>query len=588
MRGSREIVNFPVLEKKGRNMKTGEDLRRSITGIDHKSYGMYKNLAGSYQFRNYILHFDHVQGDPFASPSRLRLELSAAEHGFPGEYRENKHRRLALEDMVLRQFQRNLRSLDTGRMGSGKSGRISCCRTGQTIQERIAVLFQKGKLEVRFEMGLPARGRTILGREMTDLVFNLLPRLVAETFVYRKWSEAAKKRLLEAIRLSDNQTFIREELVRRRLTAFVADGAILPRESGISDKPMRGAIPFSSPADLRVEITLPHGLPVTGMGIPEGITVIAGGGYHGKSTLLKALEQGVYNHIKGDGREYVLTREYAVKIRAEDGRSVNHTDISLFINQLPNGQDTRDFTTENASGSTSQAANLIEALETGSRLLLLDEDTSATNFMIRDKVMARLVSDDKEPICTLLRRIRTLWERKGISFILVVGSSGDYLSVADLVLQLDHYHVKNVTAAAMRIIEEEGLSSQYPAAEVTEQERSRRLLPARAGRMKCKASGTDSVIIDRNLIDVRYLEQLTEPEQTVGLTYLAAYVCASLKAEEDFKGLADRIYQKIDKDGFLALVPRNYPGGQPALPRKEEMMACLNRYRALKFKSELP
>ena len=564
-------------------MKTGEDLRRSITGIDHKSYGMYKNLAGSYQFRNYILHFDHVQGDPFASPSRLRLELTAADHGFPGKYRQSKHRKLALEDMVLRQFQKNLRSLDTGRMGSGKSGRISCCRTGQTIQERIAVLFQKDRLEIRFEMGLPARGRTILGREMTDLVFHLLPKLVTGTFVYGRWSEEAKKRLSDAIKLSDNQAFIREELERRGLTAFVADGAILPRESGISDRPMKEASPFSSPEDLRVEIFLPHGQPITGMGIPEGITVIAGGGYHGKSTLLKALEQGVYNHIKGDGREYVLTRDYAFKIRAEDGRSVNHTDISLFINHLPNGQDTRDFTTENASGSTSQAANLMEALETGSRLLLLDEDTSATNFMIRDKVMAKLVSDDKEPICTLLRRIRTLWERKGVSFILVVGSSGDYLSVADLVLQLDHYHVKNVTAAAREIIEKEGLSNQYPAGETEDLKKSRQLLPVRTGRMKCKASGTDSVIIDRDLIDVRYLEQLTEPEQTVGLTYLTAYVCSSQKEAEDFKALADRIYQKIDRDGFMALIPRNYPAGQPALPRKEEMMACLNRYRALKF-----
>ena len=564
-------------------MKTGEDLRRSITGIDHKSYGMYKNLAGSYQFRNYILHFDHVQGDPFASPSRLRLELTAADHGFPREYRQSKHRKLALEDMVLRQFQKNLRSLDTGRMGSGKSGRISCCRTGQTIQERIAVLFQKDRLEIRFEMGLPARGRTILGREMTDLVFHLLPKLVTGTFVYGRWSEEAKKRLSDAIKLSDNQAFIREELERRGLTAFVADGAILPRESGISDRPMKEAIPFSSPEDLRVEISLPHGQPITGMGIPEGITVIAGGGYHGKSTLLKALEQGVYNHIRGDGREYVLTRDYAFKIRAEDGRSVNHTDISLFINHLPNGQDTRDFTTENASGSTSQAANLMEALETGSRLLLLDEDTSATNFMIRDKVMAKLVSDDKEPICTLLRRIRTLWERKGVSFILVVGSSGDYLSVADLVLQLDHYHVKNVTAAAREIIEKEGLSNQYPAGETEDLKKSRQLLPVRTGRMKCKASGTDSVIIDRDLIDVRYLEQLTEPEQTVGLTYLTAYVCSSQKEAEDFKALADRIYQKIDRDGFMALIPRNYPAGQPALPRKEEMMACLNRYRALKF-----
>ncbi len=566
-------------------MKTGEDLRRSIARIDNKSYGMYKSLAGSYQFKNYILHIDHVQGDPFASPSRLRFELGQADHGFPERYQDRKQRRLTLEDMILRQFQKELRKLDAGWMGSGKSGRISCCRPGQTIQERIAVIIYKDRLEVRFELGLPARGRTILAKEMNDLVFQLLPDLLEASFVFRAWSDKDKRRLEEAIRLSDNQTFIREELKRRGLAAFVADGALLPRENGVSDRPMKGAVPFSSPESLRISLDLPHGGPLSGMGIPEGITVIAGGGYHGKSTLLKALEQGIYNHIAGDGREYVLTRDDAVKIRAEDGRSVNHTDISLFISNLPGGQDTREFTTENASGSTSQAANLIEALETGSRLLLLDEDTSATNFMIRDQVMARLVTDDQEPICTLLRRIRGLREKGGISFILVVGSSGDYLSVADLVLQLDHYRVKDVTSAARTIADQAGLAGQYPAGEETYRERTRILAAGRPGRIKCKSSGTDSVIIDREVIDVRYLEQLTEPEQTVGLTYLTALICSRKTGPEDLKGLVDRLYDKIEKEGFLSVVPPNYPGGQPALPRKAELMACLGRYRTLKMKT---
>ena len=566
-------------------MKTAEDLKRAISKIDHKSYGMYKTLAGSYQFRNYILHIDHVQGDPFASPSRLRFELDEKAHGFPGEYRDLRHRKLALEDMILRQLHRTLRNLDSRRMGSGKSGRITCCRVGQTVQERIAVLFTAGRLEIRFELGLPARGRTILGREMEDLAFSLLPELVSETFLYPSWKDSDKRKLREAIQLADNQTFIRNELTQRGLTAFVADGALLPRESGVSDKPLRGAVPFSSPDDLRVTMEIPHGRPLCGMGIPEGITVIAGGGYHGKSTLLRALEQGVYNHIAGDGREYVLTRNQAVKIRAEDGRSVSHTDISLFIHQLPNGQDTRDFTTENASGSTSQAANLIEALETGSRLLLLDEDTSATNFMIRDQVMARLVSDDKEPICTLLRRIRTLFEKQGISFILVVGSSGDYLSVADLVLQLDHYHVKNVTASARAIVEEAGIEGRYPAGSETVKSSARLLMPGRRGRVKCKAAGTDTVMIDRDLIDVRYLEQLTEAEQTVGLAYLTAFILTEQDAPENLRELVDRLYRKIDRDGFLTVVPRSYPAGQPSLPRREDLLACLSRYRNLRMKN---
>lgn len=415
-------------------MKNKEDLKKELIKIDHKSYGMYKTLGGSYSYGNYILHIDHVQGDPFASPSRLRFEVKKETHGFPEEYYEEKHRRLALEDQVLRRFLRQLRQLDKGSMGSGKSGRITTCPANQTVQERIAVVFSKDRMELRFEMGFPARGRTIMAKEMQKLVFDILPELAESCLFYRKWDTKSKSFLEKTVFLADDQKELRWQLKERGLTGFVANGAILPRESGISDRPMRDAVPFISPESLQIEIELPHKGKMIGMGIPKGITVIVGGGYHGKSTLLKALEQGVYNHIAGDGREYVVADATGMKIRAEDGRSILHTDISLFINHLPAGQDTVDFSSENASGSTSQAANLIEAMEAGAELLFLDEDTSATNFMIRDKVMAKLVSDEKEPITTLLRHIRGIYKTMGISFIIVVGSSGDYLSVADLVL----------------------------------------------------------------------------------------------------------------------------------------------------------
>ena len=342
-------------------MKNKEDLKKELIKIDHKSYGMYKTLGGSYSFGNYILYIDHVQGDPFASPSRLHFEVKRDRHGFPEEYYQEKHRRLALEDQVLRRFLYELRQIDKGFMGSGKSGRITICPANQTVQERIAVVFSKEKMELRFEMGFPARGRTILAKEMQKLVFDILPQLAENTLFYRNWDTKNKKYLEQAIFLADDQKVLRAELKKRNLTAFVADGAVLPRESGVSDRPMRGAVPFASPESMRIEVELPHKGKVTGMGIPEGITVIVGGGYHGKSTLLKALEQGVYNHICGDGREYVVADNSGMKIRAEDGRNVLHTDISMFINHLPAGQDTTDFSSENASGSTSQAANLIEA-----------------------------------------------------------------------------------------------------------------------------------------------------------------------------------------------------------------------------------
>ena len=525
-------------------MQNKEDLKKELIKIDHKSYGMYKTLGGSYSFGNYILHIDHVQGDPFASPSRLHFEVKRERHGFPEEYYQEKHRRLALEDQVLRRFLYELRQIDKGFMGSGKSGRITICPANQTVQERIAVVFSKEKMELRFEMGFPARGRTILAKEMQKLVFDILPQLAENTLFYRNWDTKNKKYLEQAIFLADDQKVLREELKKRNLTAFVADGAILPRESGVSDRPMRGAVPFASPESMRIEVELPHKGKVTGMGIPEGITVIVGGGYHGKSTLLKALEQGVYNHICGDGREYVVADNSGMKIRAEDGRSVLHTDISMFINHLPAGQDTTDFSSENASGSTSQAANLIEAVEAGAGLLLLDEDTSATNFMIRDKVMARLVSDEKEPITTLLRHIRGIYGTLGISFV---------------------------------------IAGQYPENEITVPAFSRKLKPVKPGRRKIKSMGTDTVLIDREAIDVRYLEQLLENGQTTALAHMMSWILDNVKAEEDIQHIIERMYTIIEKRGMEAIIPASCSGGHPVLPRKQELYACLSRYRSAKI-----
>ena len=567
-------------------MKNKEDLKKELTKIDHKSYGMYKTLGGSYSYGNYILHIDHVQGDPFASPSRLRFEVKKEKHGFPEEYYEEKHRRLALEDQVLRRFLRQLRQLDKGSMGSGKSGRITTCPANQTVQERIAVVFSKDRMELRFEMGFPARGRTIMAKEMQKLVFDILPELAESCLFYRKWDTKSKSFLEKAVFLADDQKELRRQLKEKRLTGFVANGAILPRESGISDRPMRDAVPFISPESLQIEIELPHKGKIIGMGIPEGITVIVGGGYHGKSTLLKALEQGVYNHIAGDGREYVVADATGMKIRAEDGRSILHTDISLFINHLPAGQDTVDFSSENASGSTSQAANLIEAMEAGAELLLLDEDTSATNFMIRDKVMAKLVSDEKEPITTLLRHIRGIYKTMGISFIIVVGSSGDYLSVADLVLQLDHYKVKDVTKEAKEICEQCQIAGQYAEKEVCMPEFCRKLKPVKSARRKLKSMGTDTVLIDRESIDVRYLEQLSESGQTTALAYMMGWILDHVTKEEDIQEFIENMYKFIERKGMAAVIPANYSAGHPVLPRKQELYACLNRYRSAQIAKE--
>ena len=587
-------------------MRSAEELKKDLYRINHKSYGMYKELRGSYRYDRFILHIDHVQGDPFASPSRMRLEVDARDHGFPEEYyretgrekqeAENiRQRKITLEDQVLRKFRRELYHMDRSVSGSGKSGRISTCPVGQKVLERIAVIFSEDKAELRFEMGFPARGRTILAEEMAKLLFDHVPALARGTLFYRQWKEKEKNRLREAIDLCDDQYTIRKELDQRHLVAFIADGSVLPRESGVSDLPMKEAVPFISCESMKVEMHLPHKGRISGMGIPEGVTTIVGGGYHGKSTLLKALEQGVYRHIAGDGREYVISREDAVKIRAEDGRSVNHTDISGFINHLPTSQDTEDFSTENASGSTSQAANLVEALEAGANLLLIDEDTSATNFMIRDRMMAELVPDEKEPITPLLRTIRKLYEEKGISFLIVVGSSGDYLRVSDHVLRMDCYKVHDVTREAGEICRKYADGQPYvPGGKNSslkdrsaEKQPDRIIIPGRIpDRLKIKTSGTDSVIIDREVIDVRYLEQLCDPGQTTALGYILEWIIKNIRKPTDIHEVVRRVEEEIRSGGLLAVTGRNYSGGHPVRPRKQEIYACLNRYRSLKLRQE--
>ena len=366
-----------------------------------------------------------MQGDPFAAPSHVRIEVPLRDAKFPEWSTKDNLTKTALADELTRQFERQVAHYTFKAKGSGKSGLLSVTRCGQEVLKRTACEIGEKHLIARFSVGFPANGRTINARELEKILFDYLPACVQQSFYFKNLSE---ERLHKVIALAEDQEAIRSQLKEKHLVAFVADGSILPRESGISSRPMRDSVAFSSPDSLRVSMELPHKGTITGMGIPEGITLIVGGGYHGKSTLLQALELGVYNHIAGDGREYVITDDTAVKLRAEDGRFIKDADISMFINDLPNKKDTHRFSTEDASGSTSQAAGIVEAMEAGSHVFLLDEDTSATNFMLRDALMQQVVSPDKEPITPFLSRAGELYEKEGISTILVAGSSGAFFS----------------------------------------------------------------------------------------------------------------------------------------------------------------
>ncbi len=565
-------------------MQSAVELKQLLDRIDHRGYPAYKDTKGQYQFQGYVFSIDHVQGDPFASPSKVSVQVKGSTAGFPEELYKGRHQRAALQDEMTRQFYRAIQKYAFRAKGSGKSGLISVSKCGQEVLERTACEInpKNGDVKLRFEVGFPANGRTINARELEKIVFGFLPECVEQSLFYKNCD---KKRVRSIIDLAEDQQYIRDELEKNDLIAFVANGAILPRESGVSDKPMKGAVRFQSPKEMEVTMKLPHKGEISGMGIRRGITLIVGGGYHGKSTLLKALELGVYNHIQGDGREYVITKDDAMKIRAEDGRSIKKTDISMFINDLPNGKDTRGFYTEDASGSTSQAANVIESMEAGASVMLIDEDTSATNFMIRDELMQRVIHRDMEPITPFIDRILELYQVYGISTVIVAGSSGAYFHIADTIIQMDRYEPKEITKLAKETAKD------FPAMSGMENpaEKPVFIRCPRQGRgfkpndrIKMKTMGKEMVQLNRENIDLRYVEQLADTEQVSALGYCVRYAEKHLfQGKDTIQNVVDKLEEKICREGLSSLCESNASVANLALPRRQEIFACLNRYRGL-------
>lgn len=566
-----------------------QNLRKTLLSIHRKSYPAYKSLRGSYDFKNYTLSIDHVQGDPFASPSNLSVRIPLTRATFPSTYYHCYENKVALQDYLTRKFYSQIEKYNFKAKGSGKSGLISTSRCGQEILERTACEITNNEIIARFEVGFPANGRTINAPELEKILFDFLPKCVESVFYYKSLSA---EEVESVIHLAEDQHYIREELNRLGLVAFVADGSILPRKSGVSNLPLSNAIPFHSPDTLSVQLQLPHKGKLSGMGIKKGITLIVGGGYHGKSTLLNALENGVYNHIAGDGREYVITDDTALKLRAEDGRCIKNVDISLFIQNLPNKKDTSSFSTENASGSTSQAANLMEGIEAGSHTFLIDEDTTATNFMVRDTLMQQIIARDKEPITPFLERVRDIYEKAGISTILVAGSSGAYFHAADTILQMDCYRTLDITKKVKRICEQlESPSLTAPGFQIPAFQRLALSKPyghaqrathkgkAANNRIKIKVMGKDTFLIDRQTVDLRYVEQLVDSEQTAYLAQLLKYIKEKGCEEITMTDALHLLETQIKNRGLSSVLTSSCIPCGYALPRVQEIYACFNRYR---------
>lgn len=564
-----------------------KELVKHLQRIDGKSYKAYKDIRGSYHFNSYTLSIDYVQGDPFASPSRIRVVIPREKTNVEQDWFNTVQRRIRVEDIIARKVALAITRHKGNIKGSGKSGTFIIDAPKQKVIERTAVSVGEKEITICLSLGLPAQGRRVLGRQAEQMLTKNLPDMLRDSIF-----SLDKKEVTDALYLADQQEAIRQYLRDYGYVAFIANDAILPRESGISDRPLKNkAIPFKSPASKEVSIPIPHREePVKGMAIEKGISLIVGGGYHGKSTLLHAMEHGVYDHIAGDGREFVITDNLAMKIRSEDGRKVTGVDISPFIENLPYGKDTNSFTTENASGSTSQAANIIEAVEAGCSSLLIDEDTSATNFMIRDVRMQQLVSKDKEPITPFIDRVQQLYKQHGISTVLVMGGSGDYFDVADTVILMENYLPYDVTHEAKEISEQSTTFRNKEGGDrfgdVDRRVPHRSSLNSQKGKKsKVSAKGLHNILYGNTDISLLQVEQLIDPSQT----RLAAEILHFLErknklGQQSVSELLDAVERQMNEEGLGSFsVFQNQHPGDFARIRRTELAAVLNRLRTLKI-----
>jgi len=560
-----------------------------LNGIDGQGYKAYKGLRGTWAFSDFTLHVDHVQGDPFAAPSRVRVILPKAAAALEVDVLGSRSRRLGVANLLAKRFSEAAQGTMV-RRGSGKSGVIEIATPGQEVFAQTAVIVgDDGTVEARFRIGLPAHGRRAGARQAIELITADVPAVVNRSL---RAGSVGHADILRHALTNEDADALRAGLDTNGWVAFVADGAYLARKSGVDDEPLLGdaSVPFSAPAGLTAEVELPNAGTVRGMAIPRGVTLIVGGGYHGKSTLLRAIERGVYNHSYGDGRESVVTDPAAVKIRAEDGRSVAGVDISSFICTLPQGQDTRAFSTPNASGSTSQAAGIVEALEAGATTLLIDEDTAATNFMIRDRRMQALVPKEGEPITPLVDRVRSLWETRGVSCVIVLGGSGDYLDVADTVVAMKNFRPFDVSADARRVAEEFPTGREREAPGPIEAFQTRfpnptSVDPSTAQReAEIKVFRGRSLLFGSETIDLSAVTQLVSYAQTlaVGRGLLMA-ATRFMDGRRSVSEILNLVAQAIEEKGLDALDDRRV--GDLAQFRRMELAAVLNRLRTLEVSS---
>ena len=567
-------------------MKAHFELKNIIQDINGESYKSYKSIEGEFLFNDYIFYVDHVQDDAFSSPSKMRVKIAQSAALFPDDTYFNRSREVALRDFITRRFYESIRTYSKADIELKESGSISIENPGQEILERSTAFIDQSYVEIRFTLRLPYSGNNVEGNLAEDILFNKLPKIINNSLLFENLDKEA---LYQHIKTYEDADFLRNELENLRLIAFVAEGSILPRRSDGSTLPieMDRAVPFVSPNNLKMDVELPNKGQITGMGLPRGITLIVGESGQGKSTLLNALELGIYNHIPGDGREYAVSNPNSVKIRAEEDRNIENVDISAFVSNHSSGKNIHSFSSENAGDYVSQAANVTEAIEIGADVLLIDEDTSASNFLIPEQSSSEGNAEINETITPFVDQARNLYSGYMVSSILVIDGPGNYFDIADFVIRMTNYEAQDITLETKKMADK----NRIPRNDIyfgTIPERIPLVESLDPGNgiqsIEISPKAINYIEFGSSLIDLSFIEQVVSINQMKAICKAIMYSKKYMDGRKSFRQLTSLVMLDIERSGLDVLNPSL--SGEYAEFRKIELAAVFNRINSLKIEQK--
>lgn len=565
-----------------------ERLRDKLYTLEGKPYAAYKALEGEYRFDRFVLYLDYMQADPGGPPSPMRVRVDQAEVRLAPDLWATPVRRIALADFLARRWQDAVRKGGRSGRPGGRSAGYVIEAGNQQVLERTACHIAEDFVEIRGGVLLPSEGRRALPKDAQALLLDGLPQIVDMALMAEHPSRSVDviQRYLDVI---EDAEALRAQLPARGLVAFIADGAMLPREAA-SDRPrLAHVVTFHAPAELRVTLEAPHRGPVTGLGIPRGVTLITGPAFSGRSTLLRTIAAGVYAHLPGDGREYCVTAPDAVAVVREGGRRVEAVPLAPFIRGLPGGEDVRRYRAEHAPDLLSQVAGLMEALELGSTVLLFDEDTTAPALLAADPFRGALMPQTDDPVVPVRDLARALFAEHGVSSIIVGGAAAGFAGVADRIIGMDGFRPVDLTAAANAAAAARGaggtgpqgfggIAQRVPAGES--------VAPFKTRRVRSEPRGERAVGIGREVLDLAGAEQLVEPGQirAVGDAIVFAAEKGYVDGTRSLREIVGLIDGDVSERGLAVLSQFQGHPGDYARPRRHEIAAAFNRLRTLRIR----